>query len=355
MKVLLVGSSMDRDWGGIERHIAHLAPALAARGHEVEAACAPDSTLAARVGVPIIPIRLRSQWDLRALAAYLRLFRSRRYDVVHTHFSPDYVMPALAARRVGQRGLVMTRHLALTWSRQKARRYLGLYDHAIGVSEAVRRALVESGMPEAFVTTAHSGCPGLEANAPRALVRQYLGIPDGVFAVGFFGRLVEEKGVQYLVEAARRLDDGCQVHVFGEGKHRAELERLALGEPVVFHGRVDDVADNMAAMDAVAMPSVWAEAFSVAALEAMSLGMPVVASNVGGIPEAIEDGVCGLLVPKEDPKALAEALSRLRDDPEFAQKLGCAARERQRSRFTVERMAERVEAVYMSASRMCLA
>jgi len=347
LKVLQVGSSMPDDWGGVERYVAVLSQALAQKGHDVSVSAPKGSPLSHRAGVRTVALSVRGKYDFAGCAAYLRLFRAEKFDVVNTHFSPDYLMPAYAAKIAGQKGTVLTRHVAVTLRRSRVRAYSGFYERFIAVSGAVKDDMVVSGFDSKRVTAALAGVPALRPAKPREETRKELGVGSDDFAVGSFGRLVPEKGVDTLIEAVRALDGSVGCHVFGEGPQRPALERLAVGTPTTFHGYVPSIDDAMSAMDVVALPSVWVEALGLAVLEAMSVGRAVVASRTGGVPEVIEDGVNGLLVPPGEPQTLAEALKRLKDDPELRESLGRKGQDRHRERFTPEAFADRIEAVYL--------
>jgi glycosyltransferase involved in cell wall biosynthesis len=297
-----------------------------------------------------LPIRVRRKFDFRAFSQYLRHFKAVRYDVVHVHFSPDFLLPAIAARMTGQPLSIMTRHVVLPWTPTKVRLYSTLFDHFIPVSDAVLRQLTASGVHPSKMTVAKAGCPPLVATKPREVMRHELGIDNGNLALGYFGRLVVEKGVDTLTSAATKLPEGISFEVFGNGPLSTELESQAkaLSARVRFHGFREDIPECIQAMDAVVIPSIWEEAFPYAALEAMSVGRPVLASRVGGMPEIVEDGRTGLLFDKGDADGLSVAAARLAENPELVDKMGCQARDAHRSTYTVEKMAERIEAVYIA-------
>lgn len=338
---------MPDDWGGIERYVSYLSQALSDRGHAVAATCAPGSPLAARVGVRVLPLTLRTKYDPLALAGYLRLFRQEKFDVVNVHFSPDYFVPAFAAKLCGQPNCVLTRHLAIGWRKTRVRQFKRLYSHVIAVSQAVRRVLVdESGFDLAFVTAAQAGMPELKPTRPRDENRKTFGMSDGALHVGVFGRLTVEKGHAELLALWPSVA-GAQLHVFGDGPERKRLEAMAYGTGVVLHGNVSDVSDAMDAVDVVATPSLWAEAFSLATLEAFSMGKPVVASPRGALPELVTDGVNGFLAdPVSQPDLFAQRLSELAVDSGLRSRLGNAGRDLYASNFTLDKFGERIEAVY---------
>ena len=170
--------------------------------------------------------------------------------------------------------------------------------------------------------------------------------------VGCVGRLERVKGVEYFLRAvallvAQRPD--ARYVVAGSGSCERELKALAaelgLAGLVEFAGYVDSAPSLLASLDVVVVPSL-SEASGLTAMEAMAVGVPVVASFVGGLPEVIESGESGLLVPPADAEALARAVARLLDNPELSRRLAAEARRRADQRFGVERMVSAYLAVY---------
>ncbi|MDR3688480.1 MAG: glycosyltransferase family 4 protein [Fimbriimonas sp.] len=353
MKILQVGSSL-MSWGGIERYVAYLSDGLAERGHDVVVSCGPDTPLHSHITVPAIPIVNRRKLDFPAMAKYLRLFRATRYDVIHVHFSPDFLLPTIAARMTKQPYVIMTRHVVLPWTATKVKLYSALYDHFIPVSHAVERQLEASGVPKRKMTVAKAGCPPLVPARQREETRRELGIDDDRFAIGFFGRLVAEKGVDTLINASAATERRVSFEVFGEGPLSAPLEVRAqeAGSRVRFHGFREDVPECLKAIDAVVIPSVWEEAFPYAALEAMSVGRAVIASRVGGMAEIVEEGSTGYLFNKHDASGLATVASRMASDPEANLLMGLRAMEVHRTTYTTQKMAERIETVYRSQATL---
>jgi glycosyltransferase involved in cell wall biosynthesis len=151
------------------------------------------------------------------------------------------------------------------------------------------------------------------------------------------------KGFHVLLDAVRRLRQQGREDVVlalcGEGPQLPELREQArpLGEQVRFLGRRDDVPQLLGGATIAVVPSLWEEAFGLAVAEGMAAGVPVVASRIGGIPEQVEDGQSGLLVPPGDADALAGALLRLLSDPEERTRLAAQGRERARNHFSIER------------------
>lgn len=329
LKILHIASSMPDDWGGIERYVCYLSSAMAQAGHEVTVAAVAGSPLASRLTVPTSRVRLRHKYDLAAFGAFVRLFRSRRWDLAVTHFSPDYLVPAWAARLAGGPRMVLTRHVAVPMKTRRAREYSRLYHGFVSVSEAVAGTLREAGIVDTEV--AHPGIPdpGLRT------------FPDPPLQACVVGRLVPEKGQRVALDAAH--GSSWRWEIAGSGPDEGLLRGLA-GKNVQLLGQVSDPVETMAASHAVVVPSSWVEAFGLVAVEAMAVGRCVVASHRGGLTEIVQDSVTGLLVPPDDPDALRAAMEGLTRAK--AQELGQAGRLRYESCFTVEAMERRTSAAY---------
>jgi len=213
-------------------------------------------------------------------------------------------------------------------------------DAWVAVASAVATALVADGAPAGSVHTIPNGIDiaALRASANGSVPQ----LPDGRPLVVCAARLEVVKGVESLVRATA-LIPGAVVAIAGDGPLEGRLREVAaslgVSERVVFLGRLSPIAPLLAAADVVVLPSL-SEGLPLVALEAMALARPVVATRVGGTPEAVEDCVTGLLVAPGDPAALANAIERLSDDPDFARTLGAAGAIRVEERFTVKRMVD---------------
>jgi glycosyltransferase involved in cell wall biosynthesis len=236
--------------------------------------------------------------------------------VVHDHSS--------GSRRVrhGLRGLAKCVATRLPWAAA---------DAVVAVSEYVaERQRVAGRVPRERIHVVPNPVSVPATVRPAAELRAALGLAPGRRLVAAAGRLTEVKGFADLLDAADALPPDVDVLVFGDGPERARLEaqraRLRTGERVRLAGHRADAADCVAAADVCVVPSRWEEAFCLAAAEPLARGRPVVATQVGAIPELVRDGVTGLLVPCRDPPALAAAIRRLLDTPELALSLGRAGR-----------------------------
>ncbi len=350
--------------GGLLAHLSVLTGGLADGGHSLHVVLspAPGADPAARecesAGATVTRLAVRGKTDLGGMVSLARLVARESPDILHAHLSsPVEAMPALLAARLGgARHLVTTEH-APTWFPLE-RRYSGmakkiigrLLDAVIAVSESDARFLRDRfHLPEALVNVIPNGVRGPGPLPSREEARARLGLPrHGSVIVGYLGELEPKKGILDLVEAA----GGCGVRdlilvLAGEGSLLPRLEHRAAGLPfrLIAKGRVEDPRAFLAALDLFVLPS-HQEAMPLALLEAMSAGLPVIASRVGGIPEAVQDGVSGLLVEPSSVPQLAQALERLVRDSARARRLGEEARKIVGDRFSADRMVRRVQDLY---------
>jgi glycosyltransferase involved in cell wall biosynthesis len=295
----------------------------------------------------------------RAIWRLARLLRRERVSVLHAHcFDPTFV-GLLAARIVGTT-FVFTRHhsdhnlrLGKRWH-TRIDAWCGRHaDRVIAVSEATRRIMVDvERAPEHRVVTVYNGAEPLPTPNPDsvAALRRELGLGDESVCL-MMARLHEEKGHRVLFDALPRVLPHVVplvVLLAGDGPEReqlqSEIRRRGLDSVVRLLGRRDDIPELISLSSVVVLPSL-AESFGIAALEAMSLGRPIVAAQTGGIPEVVVHGRTGLLVPPGDADGLAVALSRILKDHEWALALGEEGR-RRAVLFSAEGMVSGYEHVY---------
>jgi glycosyltransferase involved in cell wall biosynthesis len=299
-----------------------------------------------------------------ALAAHLSEIRA---DVIHNHmFRAETIgtRAAIALAEIGHRRpyVVSTVHSSRIRSQEDRDHLRDLTPHMdqlIAVSKAIEHKLVDEERVQAPVRLIYNGVDLSRYDHTEAcctLSEEY-GMEPGSKIVGVIARLEPEKGHPTLLEAwptvLRSVPDAYLLLV-GEGSRREALESLArelhIAHRVVFTGRRDDVPAVTAALDVAVLPS-YREAQGLSILEAMALSRPVVASNVGGIPEMIADGETGLLVPPRDPDALAAAVTRLLIDHPYADTIGRAGHDLVHDRFCIELMVAAVQTIYDEGAR----
>jgi glycosyltransferase involved in cell wall biosynthesis len=311
-----------------------------------------DALLAHRPGASAVllpPIAGKS--DVRAIAAHVRAVVGAGADVLHVNRQSPWagryaILAALAARLP----VVAVEHLPMAihkrWQRTLTRWASSRMAAHVAVGERAAR-LVEhnAGLPPGSAHAVHNGVALL---APEPSVRTIEGP-----VVGSVGRLDEQKGYDVLVDALPHLP-GVTAVLVGEGPARHALERradaLGVGDRLVLLGWRSEPLRELPTFDIFALPSRY-EGFPLAIVEAMLAGLPVVATAVGSISEAVVDGVTGRLVAPEDRGALASALQELLDDAELRMRMGERGRERARARFTAAAMARSYERIYAESAR----
>jgi len=352
--------------GGAEQVVIRLAAALDRKRFDPLIVCldepGPFATQAQEAGVEVTHLGKRGPVDVRVIGRLRRLLADREVEVLHTHLWGADFWGRIAGRLAATPTIVTTAHNLDTWKSWYHfafdRRLARWTTHLVSVSDQVRRFYEEHGVARGRWQVVRNGIdPSSSHPRGRGPELRELGIDDRSPLVGLLGRLVPAKAPERFVEAiavAREAVPGVRALVIGEGPLRAAVEarvrQLGLENHVILTGVRRDVPKLLAGLDVLAFSSLR-EGLSIAMLEAMSAGVPVVATRVGGTPELIDSDVNGVLVPPNDPEALGRALIDLLTDPSRAEGLGGAGRDRVKAEFSMERMVETYEALYSSNER----
>jgi glycosyltransferase involved in cell wall biosynthesis len=350
--------------GGIELFAQNLAQALERRRHTIAFCFSTPpieavSSLMNRPNTFLLHLGEQSGFSLRSAQGLWKLIRSVRPEAVVYSFGSIVRTLPWVCRLAGTKRVIYNDHasrvpgddFASAAKRFAARLITRPVGLVIGVSEFVAASSRQEGLHNAAVLAIPNGIDlsrrGLSSSRMEFLTRYK--IPGDRKIVSQLSWLVKEKGVDiFLMAAAEVLKQRCDVHfiVGGEGTHRAVYEQLArdlhISGNVTFTGQLTDpvVSGFYSASDLFCLASRWKEACGLVLLEAMSMGVPVVASDVGGIPEFVRDGIDGLLV-RGDASDFCRAIVTLLQDEERRQKLGASARHRVEESFDVCLMAER--------------
>ena len=373
MKILHVITRIDR--GGSAEVVLQIAARQRACGHEVTLAMGESEhpqvdpeEYSRETGVQIVYIKTLQREtsplpDLRALASLFVFIRRTKPEVVHTHTSKAGFIGRLAAWLARSPVIVHTPHGHIFhsyYSNVRTRFFILLErlaarcaDRITTLTDLGARDHVEFRIasPEKFATIP----PGIDltrfhsGSSRRAAARSALGLRPGELLVGWVGRLVDIKDCATFLRACSHVLPSCpraRFVVAGDGELRAALDAQVaqLKLPVQFLGNRPDVPDLMAAMDVFVLSSTN-EGFGRVLVEAMATGLPVVATAVGGVPEVVQDGQTGLLVPPSDPRAMADAITTLLDDPGLRAAFG---REGQAhvGQYAIEHTVAAIEALY---------
>jgi glycosyltransferase involved in cell wall biosynthesis len=351
VRVALVTNGLE--YGGAERVVEALALELVRAGDEVHVvATTRDGPIGAALrarGIPVSVLNLRSPYDVRVPVALASILRTFHAQIAHSHLAVSDLATALARSLARTARTVATVHSGYVGlgrgTRAAWRVALRTFDRVIGVSDWVRRLLPR----ELDVTIVNPSLVDVECAFDRARSRQLLGVPLDAPLVMAVGRLVPVKGFDVLARAAAMLQTAdARVLIVGEGPERA---RLAHARRVELIGSRDDSAALLAAGDVV-VSSSRSEGFPQTPIHAMAAGLPVVATDVGGTAEIVVHDRTGLLVPPDEPAALARAIDALLADRARGRALGEAGRARFLERDLTRRaMVEQMRAIYTDLVR----
>ena len=344
-------------WRGGQNQVLLTAQGMAARGHRVTLACRSGGALEARAraaGLEVHGLPLRGDLSLRASAGLARILRRVRPEVLHLHDPHAVGAGLLAAAAAPAVRILATRRVDFplrgALSRFKYRSCGGV----IAVSRKIAGILDGHGVPAERIRVVYEGVPDRPALPGGREALAQLGVPDGCPVVGNVAALTDHKDHVTLIEAAARVRPRLPEARFvcvGEGELRPRLEALCrergLLDRWIFAGFRQDL-DRLIPAFSVFCLSSRMEGLGTSLLDAMAFARPVVATAAGGIPEAVEDGVTGRVVPVRDPDALAEALVETLTDPARARARGEAGRRRFQALFTADRMVDETLSAYDS-------
>lgn len=322
----------------------------------------PAASMLARLvesGVRIVKLRRRSKAALWAWLPLLRLLRRERVEVLHGHLFGSNVWAVIVGRLARVPVVVAHEHI-WAYEGNPTRRFLDrnliarLADAFVAVSEDGRRLMIEhERIDPSDIVVIPNGIAG-SPPGDGSLVRAELGIPDRAPVVGSVGNLRPQKAFEILIEAAvelRRRVPEARVLIAGEGPQRERLERLiaerGVEETVTLLGARSDIPDFLAALDVAVCCSDF-EGSPLSVMEYMEAGLPIAATRIGGLAELVHDRENGVLVPRRDPKALAEALTSLLGNPGLRTRLGAKGKELRREQWSLDTWISRIEDLYLA-------
>jgi glycosyltransferase involved in cell wall biosynthesis len=348
-----------RTWRGGQQQVLLTVLGLRARGHRAVLVAHREGELFRRAseGTDLVPLAPVNEIDLATAWKLSRMIREWKPQIVQAHDPHAVSMAALALsfgsptprpRTIASRRVDF--HLqSHAFSQWKYRQM----DHFIAASGAIKQILIQDGIKSDRISVVHDGIDveKIGHRPPIDLHAEYW-LPHGVPVIVNVGALVGHKGQKHLIDAMplvlREVPDAHLI-IFGEGDLRAPLEKqikqLNLGKRILLPGFREDVLSLMKTADLFVMSSVT-EGLGSAVLDAMAMGLPVVGTEAGGIPEAIVPYETGLLVATGDARPLAAAIVKLLKNPELRKKYGEAGRQRVAEHFDVDRLVEGTLDVY---------
>lgn len=324
-----------KEWRGGQRQSFFLVRELKKKGYPCRFYVQPNSPLykkAEEEGLPVFPLRIRSEASIISALRLARHMKKANCVLVHSHDAHAAAVSAMAASRAKVPIRVISRRVDFPlkdnyFSKIKYHREI---DRIIAISEGVKKVLLSSGIDKNKISVIPSGIDytPFENIASRDYLHRELGFNDDDFLVGIVAHLADHKGHKYLIEAAGILKEKApqiKLIIVGKGPLRMELDeqvkKTDVDDIVFFLGFREDVPRILASLDLFVLSS-YLEGLGTSIMDAMASRLPVVATEVGGIPELVTHEKTGLLVPPRDPRALAEAILKLYRDRKLAASYG---------------------------------
>ena len=349
--------------GGQELAVLLHAGGLRKRGHDVRLILelgSPIHQMAVSQGLPVEAIPMRRLRYPTAILAFRRIMAQHRPDLLHVNSSRDSWIGALAARLVPARpAVIRTRHISTPLNRNVTTRllYRRLIDFVIVTgSELTRRGLIERDGLEPYRVAAFPIGIDVEEfrpGKPDRDLRQEFGLAAEHRLVGLISYLRTYKGHEYFIEAAARVLPRAKDVTFlivGEGPEeerlRARIASLGLSHHVRMLGFRQDLLNVFRSLDLFVIPSVEGDTIPQVLMQALAIGLPVISTTVGSIPDVVQDGKTGFVVPPRNAEALAERILTLLDDPALRAAMGAQGRELVEREYSLDCMLDRLEGVY---------
>ena len=352
----------DLGLGGRERVIVDLSNALLDMGYLPSICCLHRSGAWAdrlQNDVEVFELRKKDRLDLTVVKPLKDYLIDREIDILHAHNPGTLLYGLLAAKWAGTPAIINTEHGFASQLSLKARlkdKLLYRYVACItAVSDSLRNDLVSTfGLEDRKVQTLRNGILSAKIDQEPSVSRKKIGMSEDRLNIGIVARLVPVKNHRMLFETfsiVRERHPAVRLWVIGSGQLRTRLEKqarmLGIQNDVVFMGSRTDVPVILNALHLFVLCS-FSEGLSITLLEAMSAGLPIVATNVGGNSEVIEHGKSGLLVESDRPEDLAHSILKLIANKDLAKKMGITASQRFMEQFYIERMAQKVDKLYRS-------
>ena len=314
---------------------------------------------------PLFELPMRSRWEWSVAKRLANLVREQEYDLLHAHTPRGALVASLAAKQAGvplvyhvhsPAGRDSTRRVQNWINKQLERWTLRRAEQLIAVSPSLRQLMIDTGFPAERVTCICNGVPASQLQSKRR--------PEGTWTLAMIALFRPRKGTEVLLQALSLLRErGCPVRLRAVGgfetpAYEAEIRALAhelhVADMIDWTGFTSDITSELARTDLLVLPSLFGEGLPMVVLEAMAAGIPVVATNVEGVSEAVIDGETGRLVEPGNAIELAAAIeSNVCGDADYAA-LGSAAKACHAARFSDRAMAEQVAGVYREVIRDCV-
>jgi len=304
-------------------------------------------------------------YNIILLIKLLKIIQKEKPDIIHSHKPKENIFSALTAKLIGIKNLISTMHGASEpfkgfqslkssfFNFCNCQILKSCFTHVVAVSKNLRNEMIKYSSASQLRVIANGIDPDMyKINLSKEDAKRKIGLSPELRTVGYFGRFTPIKGLRYLIDAARQIStssNNVRFFIFGEGPLKVELEEQAKdlidSRKIIFPGFIEDVKLYLKAMDIVTLSSLN-EGIPMILLEAMANELPIVATRVGGIPEIVEDGKNGFLVPPQNPSALSQKLSLLLKDEKLMRTMGLAGKKILEDNFTASMMAKKYVQLY---------
>ena len=352
------------DVGGVETQLSELVKRLNREKYNITVCCITrGGLLEGRIkeaGIKLVILKRKFKFDPSIIFQMVRLIKREKIDLVHTYMFTANTWGRIAAVLANVHVIIASERNAIPWRKKILHilidRFLSRYtDVIVCNSNFIKRVNTKRASISEKKFTVVYNAVDIKQFSPEInsdMIRREFSMPPGVPVVGMVARLHSCKGHQYLLKAAVEVIKGLPEVKFvlvGDGELREELEnsamRLGISKNIIFTGNREDVPQLIQLFNVAVLSSIH-EGFGNFLIEAMACSKPVVATNVGGIPEVVKNEETGILVPPENPEALAEGIIRLLRNKEESRRMGLAGRRRVEQYFDIKLKVRKVEEIY---------
>jgi len=358
MKVLMINCA--DMWGGGEVLTLDLARGLLDMGVNLHLGCNPDTIISKKAmekEIPVITTPMRTSKDLPAVFNLRKIIKKEKFTIVHTHTMRDHILSAAAVHLLKDVTEIRTQHIHFPEILEffLRRVYNNWTDMTICVSHFIRKDLERHGIKPEKLVVKYNGIDlkKFEFDRSKPSFRQEMDFSDSHKLIGCIGSLMKKKGQEYVIKAMPGVLEkfpSSRLIIVGSGEDEKYFREIAgelsIEDKTIFTGIRHDIPRILDSFDIAVVPSVWQDPCPLSVMEAMYAGVPLIASSVGGIPEEIEDGVTGIIVPPGDTDAILKSILNLLNSRDRAKEMGKNAREKVIKEFTVERMCKDVLGIY---------
>jgi glycosyltransferase involved in cell wall biosynthesis len=364
-KILFLNSIRENVWGGGENLIYNLAIHLTRRKHKIWVVGREKSEFLSHFlggDINLVPMHIRGDFDPANILSLAYLILKEKIDFVWVNFNKDLRIGGIASK-FAKRAKIIWGMGVLLPETSLVHRLTGKYlpDKIVVPSQSLKDQLkrfpwIEPEIVKVIPIGIDLSCFDLDLKKEREELFQHYKLDPRTTLIGVPARLVEAKGHRYFLQAIPEIIQTLPEVKFlfaGDGSEKEDLRRLSsrlnLDNYIIFAGHVREIFQTMAGFDLLVLPSI-SEGFGEVLAEGMALQKPIVSTLVGGIPEIVEDRKTGILVPSKNPHLLAQAIITLLQDKNLASRLGEEGRKRVESYYTIDKMIDKIEALFYEIS-----